>query len=163
MLIAAFAYLDFAINPHSVFRKVFLRPAPVYRWVQFDDKTFSFLPGEGKAWGPVDPQQGEIHYALNSYLPVDTGLMDLAEWGEKMDAWSAMKTSSICYESKIVSSSKVCQVQSGKPQLIFIRDVRAKQFGLGEVPGASSGKKGVQDQNSVTVTIFAWKCVENCK
>ncbi len=25
------------------------------------------------------------------------------------------------------------------------------------------GTKGVKDQNNVVVTIFAWKCVENCK
>ncbi len=135
---------------------------PVYRWVQSDDRTFSFLPGEGKAWGPVEPQQDEIRYAIRAYLPVDTGLMDLEIWGERGDAWDAMKTASTCYQGKLVEASKACLIRNGKQQLIFIRDVRTKQFGLDGFSAEFGGRKGIKDQNSVMVTIYAWKCVENC-
>jgi hypothetical protein len=163
VLIAAFLFFDITTNPHSMFRNVFFwRSEPVYKWVQSEDRTFSFLPGEGKAWGPFDPQQGEIHYDIRAYLPVDTGVMDQSRWGEKADAGSAMNKSATCYESRIVSAKKVCPIATGKPQLIFIRDIRAKQFTLGGFTGTFNRKK-LEDQNSVTVTVFAWKCMENCK
>jgi hypothetical protein len=133
----------------------------VYQWVQSQDKTFSFLPGEGKAWGPVEPQGGEIHYTISAYLPVDTGLMG-TEWAERMDGWSAMKTSSSCYEGKIVASSKICQMKNDKPYLIFIRDIRAKQLVLGDTPEFLT-KKTLQEQNNVSITIFKRQCMENCR
>jgi hypothetical protein len=135
---------------------------PVYQWVQSEDKTLTVLPGEGKAWGPVEPQAGEIHYAISAYLPVDIGLMG-AEWADRMDGWAVMKTSSSCYESKIVSSSKVCQVTSDKPYLIFIRDIRAKQMVLGDTPEFLNKNRKLQEQNNVTITTFTRKCMENCK
>jgi hypothetical protein len=158
-LIAGCIYFDLTMNPHSVFKRIFQRSEPVYQWVQSEDKTFSFLPGESKAWGPVEPQQGEVHYVINSYLPVDTGLIEEAQWGENTDA--ALKKTSACYESKIVHSAKICQVTSEKPQLIFIRDVRAKQVPLGGLGTIS--RKALQDQNSVSVTVFTRKCMEHCK
>ena len=160
VLIAGCVYFDLTMNPHSVFRKIFQRSQPVYQWVQSEDKALSFLPGESKAWGPIEPQQGEIHYVINSYLPVDTGLIEEAQWGENTDA--ALRKTSACYESKIVHSAKVCTMATGNPQLIFIRDIRAKQFVLGKAPGAITGK-ALQDQNSVTVTVFKLKCMEHCK
>jgi hypothetical protein len=108
------------------------------------------------------PQQGEIRYDIRSYLPVDTGLMDLTVWGERGDAWDAMKTASTCYQAKMVEASKACPIPNGKQQLIFIRDVRAKQFGLEGFSAEFGGSKGVKDQNSVVVTIYGWKCVEHC-
>lgn len=162
LLIAAGIFYDNMTNPHSIFRKIGQTSPPVYQWVQSDDRTFDVLPGEGKAWGPVDPQQGEIHYDISAALPVDTGLMENGTWGERMDAWDSMKAASVCYESKILKSSKVCRMQTGKPYLIFIRDVRMKQFGLGGL-GPTLATKSLQDQNSVTITIFARKCTENCK
>jgi hypothetical protein len=161
LVAAAFGY-DVRAIPRRVASLV-KRDPPLYRWVQSDDKTFSFLPGEGKAWGPVEPQQGEIRYDIRSYLPVDTGLMAQDPWGERGDAWDAMKTASSCYQGKIVQASKACPIQNGKPHLIFIRDVRAKQFGLDGFSAEFGGSKGVKDQNSVMVTIYAWKCVENCR
>jgi hypothetical protein len=135
---------------------------PVYQWVQSEDKIFSVLAGEGKAWGPIAPQGGEIHYAISAYLPVDTGLMG-AEWADRMDGWAAMKTSSSCYEGRIVSSSKVCQMKDDKPYLIFIRDIRPKQLVLGDTPEFLNKKRTLQEQNNVTITTFKRKCVENCK
>lgn len=161
LVVAAIAGYDVRAIPRRIVNIV--RPQSVYRWVQSDDRTFSFLPGEGKAWGPVEPQQGEVRYAIRSYLPVDTGLMDVDAWGERGDAWDAMRTASICYQGKIVQAAKTCAIASGKPQLIFIRDVRAKQFGLDGFTAEFTGGKGVKDQNNVMVTIFAWKCVEHCR
>lgn len=148
------------MNPHSVFKKIFQRSEPVYQWVQSEDKTLSFLPGESKAWGPVEPQQGEIHYVINSYLPVDTGLIEEAQWDQNTDG--TMRKSAACYEGKIVHSSKSCPIATGKPQLIFIRDLRAKQVLLGGSPSALS-RKAVQEQNSVTITVFKLKCMEHCR
>jgi hypothetical protein len=93
---------------------------------------------------------------------VDIGLMG-AEWADRMDGWAVMKTSSSCYESKIVSSSKVCQVTSDKPYLIFIRDIRAKQMVLGDTPEFLNKNRKLQEQNNVTITTFTRKCMENCK
>jgi hypothetical protein len=162
LLVAAALGYDIRTIPRRIVSLVRPQP-PVYRWVQSDDKTFSFLPGEGKAWGPIEPQQGEIRYHIRAYLPVDTGLMAQDPWGDRGDAWGAMKTASSCYQGKIVQASKVCPIQSGKAQLIFIRDVRAKQFGLDGFSAEFGGSKGVKDQNSVMVTIYAWKCAENCR
>jgi hypothetical protein len=163
VLIAACIVFDLTMNPHSVFKSIFRHREPVYQWVQSEDRTFDFLPGESKAWGPFDPRDGKIRYVINSHLPVDTGLMDQAQWGEDTGAWSAMKKSSACYESRIRSSAKTCPVASGKPQLIFVRDVRAKQIPLDGLSTQVASKKALQEQNSVTITVFAWKCVENCK
>jgi len=160
VLIAAFIFFDVATNPHSIVRSIFHRPEPVYQWVQADDRTFSVLPGESKAWGPFEPQQGKIRYVINSYLPVDTGLIEESQW-ENMD--SAMKKASACYETKIKRADKTCTVETGKPQLVFIRDVRPKQIPLGGTPTDFAGKKTLQDQNSVTVTVFSWKCMEHCR
>jgi len=162
LLIAACIFFDLTMNPHSVFRKIFQRSEPVYQWVQSEDRTFSVLPGESKAWGPVEPQQGEVHYNISSYLPIDTAVIDETQWGEDMNTWSAAKKSSVCYESKIVKSAKVCPVKTAKQQLIFIRDIRPKQFALGGFTG-SVNPKTLQDQNNVTVTTFALKCMEHCK
>ena len=162
LVVAAIFGYDVRAIPSRIVRLI--KPAPqVYRWVQSDDRTFSFLPGEGKAWGPVDPQQGEVRYDIRSYLPVDTGLMDLGIWGERGDAWGAMKTASTCYQGSIVQATKSCPLADGKSQLIFVRDIRAKQFGLDGFSAEFGGGKGVKDQNSVAITIYAWKCVENCK
>jgi len=162
LLIAACILFDLTMNPHSVFKRIFQRSEPVYEWVQAEDRTFSLLPGESKAWGPVNPQHGEIRYNISSYLPIDTAVIDETQWGENMDTWSATKKSSMCYESKIVKSTRVCPVTSTKPQLIFIRDLRPKQFALGGFTG-SVNRKTLQDQNGVTVTTFALKCMDNCK
>jgi hypothetical protein len=162
LAVAAIFGFDVRTVPSRVL-SLMRRPAPVYRWAQSDDRTFSFLPGEGKAWGPVDPQQGEVRYDIRSYLPVDTGLMAVDAWGERADAWDVMKAASTCYQGKIVQAAKSCPIQSGKPQLIFIRDIRVKQFGLDGITAEFAGGKGLKDQNSVVVTIYAWKCVENCK
>jgi hypothetical protein len=148
-------------NPHSIFSFGKAAP-PVYQWVQSEDKTLTVLPGEGKAWGPIEPQAGEIHYAISAYLPVDIGLMGV-EWVDRMDGWAVMKTSSSCYENKIVSSSKVCQVPNDKPYLIFIRDIRAKQMVLGDTPEFLNKNRKLQEQNNVTITTFTRKCMENCK
>lgn len=161
LIAAGFGY-DVGSVPRRIVR-IFKRDPPVYKWVQSDDRTFSFLPGEGKAWGPVGPEQGEVRYNIRSYLPVDTGLMAVDVWGERGDAWEAMKTASTCYRSKILEASQACPVAGGKQQLIFIRDIRPKQFGLDGITAEFAGGKGVKDQNSVMVTIYAWKCVENCK
>jgi len=58
LVAAAFGY-DVRAIPHRIAGLVQRRP-PVFGWVQSDDRTFSFLAGEGKAWGPIDPQQGDI-------------------------------------------------------------------------------------------------------
>ncbi len=160
LLIAAGFGYDVRNIPHRILSLVNRKP-PVYQWVQGEDKTFSFLPGEGKAWGPVTPQAGEIRYAISSFLPVDTGLME-SSWAERMDGWSSMKTASTCYESRITSSSKICRMPSDKPYLIFIRDPRAKQFGLGGLTPELVGPKALQEQNNVMITIFTRKCVEHC-
>jgi hypothetical protein len=136
---------------------------PVYQWFQSEDKIFSMLPGEGKAWGPLQPQGGEIRYVINAYLPVDTGLMENEKWSQSMEGWRLMKTSSVCYESKIKSSSKTCQMPNDKPYLLFIRDLRPKQFGIGGLDTGVVTTKSLQEQNSVTVTTFTKKCVENCQ
>lgn len=159
LVAAAFGY-DVRAIPHRIAGLV-KRDPPVYRWVQSDDRTFSFLPGEGKAWGPIDPQQGEVRYSVRSYLPLDIGLLPQDPWENRGDAWDAMKKASNCYENKTVQASKACPVANGKTQLIFMRDLRTKQFGL-EGISEYSGSKGVKEQNSVMVTIYAWKCVENC-
>jgi hypothetical protein len=160
VLIAAFVFFDVITNPHGVLRNIFRRAEPVYQWVQADDRTFAILPGESKAWGPFEPQQGKIRYVISAYLPVDTGLMEESQW-ENTDA--AMKKTSACYQSKIKGSDKTCAVATGKPQLIFVRDVRPKQIPLGGTPTDFAGKKTLQDQNSVTITVFAWKCMEHCR
>jgi hypothetical protein len=160
-LIAAGIFIDNLIDPKSVFRKIGGAHAPVYQWVESDSREFDFLPGEGKAWGPVDPQQGEIRYQIKSTLPVDTGLMD-TKWAERMDAWAAMRTGSSCFEKGIRKSAKVCRMNTGKPQLIFVRDLRAKQAGLG-LQHLFGTKGALQEPNGVTITILIRKCVENCK
>jgi hypothetical protein len=160
LIAAAFGY-DVRAIPHRISGLV-KKDAPVYKWVQSDDRTFSFLPGEGKAWGPIDPQQGEVRYSFRSYLPLDIGLMQQDIWENRGDAWDVMKKSSICYEGKTVQASKTCPIANGKAQLIFMRDLRTKQFGLQGI-SEYAGSKGVKEQNSVMVTIYAWKCVENCK
>lgn len=162
LLVAASFGYDIRTIPHRIFRIGKGKP-PVYQWIQAEDKTFSFLAGEGKAWGPIEPQGGEIRYVISAALPVDTGLMERAAWEERMDAWNSMKTSSTCYESKIMSSSKVCRVSSDKPYLIFIRDLRAKQFGLGGLTPELVNPRALEEQNSVTITTFTRKCMENCE
>jgi hypothetical protein len=160
LTLAIFAIVhDFRTNPRSIFR--FNSGPPVYQWVQAEDKIFTVLPGEGKAWGPIDPEGGEIHYAISAYLPVDTGLMG-TEWAQRMDGWSLMKSESSCYESKIRSSSKICRIEGAKPYLIFIRDVRNKQLVLGDTP-VFGNRKALQEQNNVMITTFKRKCIENCK
>lgn len=138
------------------------RDKPVYQWVESDVRTFDFLPGEGKGWGPITPQQGEIRYNIAASLPVDTGLMDDANWINRADGWGAMRTSSSCYEAGIRKATKQCHLTSGRPQLIFLRDQRAKQAGLNW--DNIFGTKGpLQEPNSVTVTILTLKCVEHCE
>jgi hypothetical protein len=161
VLVAAGIFFENLTNPRSVFRKISSPADPVYRWVESDARTFDFMPGEGKAWGPVEPQQGEVHYEIKASLPVDTGLMD-GKWADRMDGWGAMKTVSSCYEGAIRKSAKVCRMRSGKPQLIFVRDLRAKQAGLG-LENTFGTKGALQEPNSVTITILTRKCVENCK
>jgi len=73
---------DLMLNKPSLIRKIVLRTPSEYQWVQSDDRTFVFLPGEGKAWGPIEPAQGEVRYSINSYLPIETGVMDQAN-GER--------------------------------------------------------------------------------
>jgi hypothetical protein len=136
---------------------------PVYQWVQSEDKIFSFLPGEGRAWGPVEPQGGEIRYVINAFLPIATGLMESKKWADSMEGWRAMKTSSVCYQGKITSSSKTCRMPNDKPYLIFMRDLRAKQFAPGELTESPISPNKLGEQNSVTVTIFKRKCVEHCR
>ena len=160
LVAAAFGY-DVRAIPRRIAGLIKKEP-PVYRWVQSEDRTFSFLAGEGKAWGPIDPQQGEVRYSFRSYLPLDIGLMPQDPWENRGDAWSSMKTASTCYESKTVQESKICPIANGKAQLIFMRDLRTKQFGLDGI-SEYAGSKGVKEQNSVMVTIYAWKCVENCR
>lgn len=159
LIAAAFGY-DVRAIPHRI-ASLIKKDPPVYKWVQSDDRTFSFLAGEGKAWGPIDPQQGEVRYSFRSYLPLDVGLMQQDVWENRGDAWDAMKKSSTCFESKTVLASKICAVPNGKSQLIFMRDLRTKQFGLEGI--SEYANKGVKEQNSVMVTLYAWKCVENCK
>jgi hypothetical protein len=161
LLVAASLGYDIRDISRKVFRFGPSGP-PVYQWVQSEDKIFDFLPGEGKAWGPVTPQEGEIHYVINAFLPLDTGLMDSEKWSDSMEGWRVMKTSSICYEGKITSASKTCRMPNDKPYLIFMRDVRAKQFGLGGLENGVASQK-LQEQNSVTVTILTRQCVENCR
>ena len=161
VLIAACIFFDVTMNPHSIFRSIFQRAEPVYQWVQTEDRTLSVLSGESKAWGPFEPQQGKIRYVINSYLPVDTGLIEESQWNDSMEG--ALKKASACFESKIKRSDKTCTVETGKPQLIFVRDVRPKQITLGGAPTDFAGKKTLQDQNSVTITVFAWKCMEHCR
>lgn len=160
LIAAAFGY-DVRSIPRRLAGLV-KRDPPVYKWVQSDDRTFSFLAGEGKAWGPIEPQQGEVRYSFRSYLPLDIGLMQQDLWENRGDAWEAMKKVSTCFDSKSVQASKACSIASGKAQLIFMRDLRTKQFGLDGI-SEYAGSKGVKEQNSVMVTIYSWKCVENCK
>jgi hypothetical protein len=161
LVVAAGLGLDVRSVTRRVFR-LFKSEPPVYQWVQSEDKTLTFLPGEGKAWGPVEPQGGEIHYVINAYLPVDIGLMESEKWTESMEGWRAMKTSSICYQARTKSSSKACSMPTGKPYLIFIRDLRAKQFGLGGLNTGVVNPKSLEEQNNVTITVFTRKCLENC-
>lgn len=135
---------------------------PVYQWGESDVRTFDFLPGEGKGWGPITPQEGEIRYNIVASLPVDTGLMDNDNWVNRADGWEAMRTSSSCYEAGVRKATKQCHLQSGRSQLIFIRDQRAKQAGLNW--DNIFGTKGpLQEPNIVTVTILTLKCVEHCE
>src|SRR5579864_5457203 len=97
---------------------------PVYQWVEADTRAFDVLPGEGKGWGPVAPEQGEIRYNLVAEMPVDVGLMDQARWSNRMDGWLAMRSSSTCFEGRVRKSASVCRMRSGRPQLIFVRDLR---------------------------------------
>lgn len=161
MLILVAAGLGYDVRKWHVFRFGKSEP-PVYQWIQSEDKTFDFLPGEGKAWGPIEPQGGEIRYVINAYLPVDTGLMENDKWAESMEGWRLMKTSSVCYQGRVTSSSKICRMPKDKPYLIFIRDLRAKQFGLGGLNSGVATPKLLQEQNSVIVTVFTRKCMENC-
>jgi hypothetical protein len=161
LLVAASLGYDIRDISRTVFRFGQSGP-PVYEWVQSEDKTFDFLPGEGKAWGPVTPQGGEIRYVINAFLPLDTGLMDSAKWTDSMEGWRVMKTSSICYERKITSASKICRMPNDKPYLIFMRDVRAKQLGPGALENGAVSQK-LQEQNNVRVTILTRQCVENCR
>jgi len=161
MLIAAYVFYDGMTNPQNVFRKFGGPRDPVYQWVETDARTFDFMPGEGKAWGPVDPQQGEIRYQIKSAMAVDTGLMD-AKWADRMDGWAAMRRASVCYEESIRKSAKICRMKTGKSHLIFVRDLRAKQAGL-QMEHLFGTKGTLQEPNGVTITILSRKCVENCE
>ena len=162
LLVAASFGFNIGAIAHRILRFGKTEP-PVYQWIQGEDKKFDFLAGEGKAWGPLAPQGGEIRYVISAALPVDTGLMEQAQWAERMDGWISMKNASICYENKITSSSKICRMPTEKPYLIFIRDRRLKQFGLGGLTPEMVNAKALQEQNSVTLTVFTRKCVENCR
>lgn len=161
MLVAAGIFLDDMYDPHSIFRGIGRLRAPVYQWVETDNRTFDFLPGEGKGWGPIDPQQGEVRYDIRAALPVDTGLMD-SKWADRMDAWSSLSHNASCFESNVRKSVKSCRLSTGKAQVIFIRDRRPKQAGMDfENVYGTKGSSG--ESNSVTITILTRKCVENCK
>ena len=161
VLVAVGIFYENVTNPQSIFRSIGKPGEPAYQWVESDARTFDFLPGEGKAWGPIEPQQGEVRYDIKSLMPVDTGLME-SKWAERMDAWGAMRTASTCYESRIRKSAKVCRMNTGKPQLIFIRDLRAKQAGMG-FEHLFGTKGSLQEPNTVTITILTRKCVDNCE
>jgi hypothetical protein len=161
VLAAVGIFVENLTNPQSIFHNIGKPGDPVYQWVESDARTFDFLPGEGKACGPIEPQQGEVHYGIKSFLPVDTGLMDI-KWADRMDGWGAMRTASSCYEGAIRKSAKVCRINTGKPQLIFVRDLRAKQAGLG-FENLFGTKGPLKEPNTVTITILTRKCVDNCK
>lgn len=161
MLVAVGIFLDDMYDPHSIFRRIGMLHAPVYQWVESDSRTFDFLPGEGKGWGPIDPQQGEIRYDIRAALPVDTGLMD-SKWADRMDAWNFLSRNATCFETNIRKSTKSCRMTTGKAQVIFIRDRRAKQAGL-DFEKMYGTKGSSAEPNSVTITILTRKCVENCK
>ena len=148
-------------NPKSFFARLSQQRDPVYQWVESDLRSFDFMPGEGKAWGPVDPQQGEIRYSIRATMPVDIGLMD-SKWADRMDAWGYMHTSATCFESKVRKSAKACKLTTAKPQLIFVRDLRPKQAGLG-LAHEFGTRAAIQEPNSVIITILTRKCMENCK
>jgi hypothetical protein len=135
---------------------------PVYQWVESDARAFDVLPGEGKGWGPVAPQQGEIRYAVVAAMPVDVGLMDEAQWSNRMDGWLGMRSLSTCFEGRIRKTVRVCRMQSGRPQLIFVRDLRAKQAGIG-FEHLFGTKGALEEPNTVTITILALRCLENCR
>jgi len=119
------------------------------------------MPGKGKAWGPMDPKKSEIRYSIRATMPVDIGLMD-SKWADRMDAWGYMHTSAACFESKVRKSAKACKLTTAKPQLIFVRDLRPKQAGLG-LAHQFGTRAAIQEPNSVIITILTRKCMENCK
>lgn len=160
-LIAAAIFYDNTVNPRSVFRRIWQSRDPVYQWMESDNRSFDFLPGEGKAWGPIDPQQGEVRYNIKSSLPVETGLME-TKWADRVDAWISMPSKSTCFESGVRKAAKDCHMKSGRPQLIFIRDLRPKQAGL-TIEKAFGTKGAMQEPNNVIITIFKRQCMENCK
>lgn len=148
---------------HTALRTYLSRPGePVYQWAESETRTLDFLPGEGKGWGPIQPQQGEIRYNVAAAMPVDAGLMDEAKWSNRMDAWLSMRSSSTCFKSNIRKSVSTCRMRTGRSQLVFVRDLRPKQAGMGFKD--LFGTRGpIQEPNSVTITILTRKCVANCE
>jgi hypothetical protein len=164
------------LNSDGSQRQAEIPATKIFDWTEVKEEKFVLDAGSGNAYGLVPFSDSSLRYDIKSTQPVNTGVFPEPVSGEAavQDEWQEFDQNGtrLCYAAKTLQTQMTCTLPSEIPPAmikgarIFIRDTRTPMNALhiaGAYIGIKDPLKNATAQNRVTLTLYAWQCVRNCR
>jgi VCBS repeat-containing protein len=144
---------------------LFAADQPKLGWKRVGAETFALNATEHKSFSI--PQQGKWHFELKADTAVYVGVASAEQMGRIRYVTLADYRGFTCVSTKLVAGAVDCEVQQSGEQLI-VRDERGPfTKGAGVIGSVRKTSEAATDRatkaNTITLTLYKWVCVENCK
>jgi hypothetical protein len=142
-------------------------PSPVFDWVNFKKESFVLDAGAIKSYGPLPPSNtspSSVRFDVRSTSPVNIGLVDM-DSAEQAQVVAVAEGTADCFQGKVLSSELTCPALAVEHIRLMVYDTRQPVNAIqiaGAYLGAKEPLKRATAENRVTLTFYAWQCVQHC-
>jgi hypothetical protein len=144
---------------------LFAADQPKFRWNSVGSQTFALNATEYKSFSV--PEQGKWRFELKAETAIYVGVASAEQAGRLRYVTLADYRGFSCVSTKLVAGDVDCEVQQPGERLL-VRDERGPfTKGAGVIGSVRKTSEAATDRatkpNTITLTLYKWACVENCK
>jgi hypothetical protein len=140
-----------------------------FDWLAANDEAFRLDPADyhaGRVFKPGD-QAGNVHVDIEAQEPVTVQMAPAEQWSEAIRHPELLPRITFrCVREHVTKTTYVCDVASGRPMTLVIRDERnSEQTGVTAFRASLNDHGTVREflsPNDIHIQYYRWACVENC-
>ena len=142
---------------------------PTFDWLGTNDQSIRLDPSgyhTGQVFKSGD-QGGNVHIDIEAQEPITVEMAPTEEWSEALRHPELLRRITFrCIREHVVKMTYVCEVATGHPMTLVVRDERDGGRTANTAFGAGLDDHGtVRDfvsPNDIHIHYYRWVCVENC-
>jgi hypothetical protein len=140
-----------------------------FDWLATNDESARLDPADyhtGRVFKPGD-QGGNVHVEINAQDAVTVEMAPAEQWSETLRHPELLpRVTFRCIREHVTKATYTCDVPTGRPMTLVLRDERDSAQTAVTAFGASLTEHGTVREfiapNDIHIQYYRWACVENC-